>query len=139
MQTMLQRLRVGIASAMFLIIGINPALASWDVEHVGSTNIDAGNNCSIALDAQGRPHVAFAAKWSSDLYYACKTGATWTVQTLKTNCYPLDRASISVDTRVRRGSSEVVQPGPVFSASERIERNLSMGKGRPSRPIRSCA
>ena len=101
MQPMLRSVRIGIASAMFLIIGINPALASWDVEHVGSTNIDSGNNCSIALDAQGRPHVAFAAKWSSDLYYACKTGATWTVQTLKTNCYPLDRASISVDTNSR--------------------------------------
>ena len=84
-----------------LILGAGSASAAWNVEHVGNTNIDTGDNCSIAVDALGHPYVAYAAKWKADLYYACKTGATWTVQVLKTNCYPLDRASINVDTNSR--------------------------------------
>ena len=39
--------------------------------------------------------------------------------------------------RVLRGSSGVVQPGPRASASVRMERNLMVGKGRASNPIRS--
>ena len=92
-----------VASAMLglMILGAGSASAAWNVQHVGSTNIDTGDNCSVAVDALGRPHVAFAAKWKTDLYYACKTGATWTVQVLKTNCYPLNRAAINIDTNGR--------------------------------------
>ena len=93
-------MRMVVAILGFIALSVGSVSAGWNVEYVGTTNGWMGDNCSIAVDAQGRPHIAYAGG-IHDLYYACKTGATWTVQLVKTNCNPRDRASINIDTNGR--------------------------------------
>ena len=55
------------------------AQVPFHVETVDSTG-DAGIGASIALDSQGRPHIAYIVRQNQDIRYAVKTGAAWTVQ-----------------------------------------------------------
>ena len=104
MKSMLGRLGVAIIGVIALTGG--RAYAAWNIEHVVGTNTWAGDTCSIAVDALGRPHIAYAvAAMNYDhLYYATKAGSAWSIQLVKTNCISGNfsrRLSISIDTNGR--------------------------------------
>ena len=106
MKSMLGRLGIGLAVLGLITLNCGQAYASWSVEHVVNTNTWSGDTCSIAVDAQGRPHVAYAvaAVNFDHLYYATKVGSSWSIQLVKTNCLSGNfsrRVSISIDTNGR--------------------------------------
>ncbi len=51
----------------------------FDIETVDADG-NTGIGASIALDSQGRPHIAYIVRQNQDIRYAVKTGAAWTVQ-----------------------------------------------------------
>jgi hypothetical protein len=52
---------------------------SWTVVDVDPTNNDVGKYNSIAIDSQGRPHIAYYDETLADLKYAVKTGG-WSIE-----------------------------------------------------------
>jgi len=106
MKSKLGRLGLGVAIIGVIALTGGRAYAAWNIEHVVDTNTWAGDTCSIAVDAQGRPHIAYAvAAMNYDhLYYATKAGSAWSIQLVKTNCISGNfsrRVSISIDTNGR--------------------------------------
>jgi hypothetical protein len=55
---------------------------TWASEIVESENV-AGKDSSLALDSSGKPHISFIeTSPSTKLYYASKSGSTWTIETV---------------------------------------------------------
>lgn len=66
----------------FLFAAVPPnatAQVPFQIETVDSSG-NTGIGASIALDSQGRPHIAYIVRQNQDIRYAVKTGAAWTVQ-----------------------------------------------------------
>jgi hypothetical protein len=56
---------------------------NWDSEVVDSFGgLSTNTGLSVALDSQGRPHVAYYALKGADLRYAVREGGTWTTETV---------------------------------------------------------
>ena len=68
------------------------ALAGWDIETVDSTG-DVGTYTSIALDANGYPHISYHDEDNGNLKYACFNGTTCTLLA------PAGRRTSSCSTR----------------------------------------
>ena len=66
-------------AAVFVFPPPAAAQVPFQIETVDSTG-DTGIGASIALDSQGRPHIAYIVRQNQDIRYAVKTGAAWTVQ-----------------------------------------------------------
>jgi hypothetical protein len=65
-----------------LVLAFPPRAAGqipFDIETVDADG-NTGIGASIALDSQGRPHIAYIVRQDQDIRYAVKTGAAWTVQ-----------------------------------------------------------
>jgi len=73
----------GFTALLALLLLASPPSATaqiiFHVETVDSLG-DTGIGASIALDSQGRPHIAYIVRQNQDIRYAMKTGTAWTVQ-----------------------------------------------------------
>jgi hypothetical protein len=68
-----------VVPALLVFPPVAAAQVVFHIETVDSTG-DTGIGASIALDSQGRPHIAYIVRQNQDIRYAVKTGAAWTVQ-----------------------------------------------------------
>ncbi|MCX7957151.1 MAG: fibronectin type III domain-containing protein, partial [Endomicrobia bacterium] len=69
------------------------ASGQWSKSTVDAEG-DKGVYSSIAVDALGRPHIAYIDKTNDDLKYAYWTGSSWSTSTVTTQCgsYPVSLA-----------------------------------------------
>jgi hypothetical protein len=83
--------------ALFLLASpwlAGPALADWNIQTVDSTG-NLGQNTSIALDADGKPHISYSDRTNWDVKYAAFNGSTWDISIVdSTGCYD---TSIALD------------------------------------------
>ena len=70
-----------IAGALALWPAPAPALTPFVVETADGSANDVGQHSSLALDAQGNPHVAYRDQTIGDLKYARRSGGIWTRET----------------------------------------------------------
>jgi hypothetical protein len=72
-----------VAFVICLFAGSLPALATTPFVHEAvDTTGDVGSYPSLALDAQGDPHISYLDVSNYDLKYAVKTGGSWTIETV---------------------------------------------------------
>jgi len=77
-------MRHGILAAMLAlpVLALSSSAAAqipFQIETVDSSG-DTGFGASIAIDSQGRPHIAYIDRSGRTIRYAVKTGTSWTVQ-----------------------------------------------------------
>ena len=88
-------MRLAFAILGFIAMSAASASASWNINRI-DTNDFMRPNGTIALDVLGRPHIAYVDAFNN-LMYASKTGATWKIQKLWTNCITATFSSISIN------------------------------------------
>ena len=77
----------------------NKTSVSWQVATLHSVEYcDGSSYTSIALDSHDRPHMAYAAKPSHNLWYVNWSGASWNLEVVDTYPCSDDFASIAIDS-----------------------------------------
>ena len=96
--------------------------ANWDSEVVDSFGgLSANTGLSVAVDSQGRPHVAYYALKGADLRYAIRMGPSWETETVDDYQVVGPDCSIALDAEDLR-SLRTLRPRRRHAGTERVLR-----------------
>ncbi len=75
-----------------------PAQFAWDIQII-EEGVRVSGATSLAIDSQGRPHVAYSDIGRGIIAYAAWNGAQWVVETAAESGFPLGMVSLVLDER----------------------------------------
>jgi hypothetical protein len=82
--------------ALLIGMGMSPACA-WYVQTVDNVG-DVGWDASLALDANGYPHISYYDYTNYNLKYAAWNGSTWNIQTVDNDLDVGEYSSLALDS-----------------------------------------
>lgn len=100
METNLKKIIFCLILAVSLIVSNSKLTAQvWNREIVDSTGIDMGKYCSLEIDHNNIPHIAYMDADFFDLKYAVKSGNNWTVTVLDSLTYTGVSCYLAIDSK----------------------------------------
>ncbi len=86
---------------LLLMIPGNSIASVWQRQAADSTGEYKGEYCSLVLDSQDNPHIAYFDEDFGDLLYASFSNGSWTVEIVDSIGYTGENCSLAMDTQDR--------------------------------------